>query len=97
LAVLKPVVCEGRLISLKKRKERTGFVVSDKMDKTVVVELKRFKQHPLYKRVIQRSTKIKAHDEENRCREGDEVLVYETRPISKEKHWMVSEIIRKAD
>ena len=79
------------------QKERFGRVVSDKMDKTVVVELKQRKQHKMYDRVITRTRKVKAHDEENICSIGDEVQIRETRPISKEKHWIVSEIIKKAE
>ncbi|MGM0410752.1 MAG: 30S ribosomal protein S17 [Bacillota bacterium] len=79
-----------------KRKERVGFVVSNKMDKTVSVEVERKTQHPLYKRVISQTKKYKAHDENNECNEGDKVLITETRPLSKTKRWRVKEIIRKA-
>ncbi|MFW6386544.1 MAG: 30S ribosomal protein S17 [Bacillota bacterium] len=78
------------------RKERIGFVVSDKMDKTVTVEVERKTQHPLYKRVVTNTKKFKAHDENNQCSEGDKVKITETRPLSKTKRWRVSEIIRKA-
>ena len=79
-----------------KRKEEIGEVVSDKMDKTVVVAVERKKQHPLYKRVITRTSKFKAHDEKNECNEGDRVKIASTNPISKDKSWEVEEIIRKA-
>ncbi|MFW6266088.1 MAG: 30S ribosomal protein S17 [Halanaerobiales bacterium] len=78
------------------RKERVGEVVSDKMDKTVTVLVERKTQHPLYKRVITRTKKFKAHDENNECSEGDKVRIMETRPLSKTKRWRVVEIIRKA-
>lgn len=79
-----------------KRKERIGFVVSNKMDKTVTVEIERKTQHPLYKRVIAQTKKFKAHDENNECTEGDKVKIEETRPLSKTKRWRVVDIIRKA-
>jgi len=78
------------------RKTRTGMVVSDKMDKTVVVAIADHVQHPLYKKIIKRTVKLKAHDEKNECRIGDRVLVMETRPLSKDKRWRVVEIIEKA-
>ena len=78
------------------RKERIGFVVSNKMDKTVTVTIERRKQHPMYKRVIKRSKKYKAHDEKNECNEGDKVRIIETRPLSKTKRWRVAEILEKA-
>ncbi|MBF8438021.1 30S ribosomal protein S17 [Halanaerobiaceae bacterium Z-7014] len=78
------------------RKERIGFVVSNKMDKTVTVAIERRKQHPMYKRVIKRSKKYKAHDENNECNEGDKVRIVETRPLSKTKRWRVTEILEKA-
>lgn len=80
----------------KERKERIGFVVSNKMDKTVTVTIERRKQHPMYKRVIKRSKKYKAHDENNECNEGDKVRIIETRPLSKTKRWRVVEILEKA-
>ncbi|WP_018249347.1 30S ribosomal protein S17 [Orenia marismortui] len=79
------------------QKERVGIVVSDKMDKTVVVAVERKTQHPLYKRVITRTSKFKAHDESNECREGDKVKIIETRPISKHKNWAVKEIVERAE
>ena len=78
------------------RKTRTGIVVSDKMDKTIVVRLTTRVKHPLYSKYINKSTKIKAHDENNECGIGDTVRVMETRPLSKEKHWRLVEIIEKA-
>lgn len=78
------------------RKERIGFVVSNKMDKTVSVEVERKTQHPLYKRVVTQTKKFKAHDENEECSEGDKVKIVETRPLSKTKRWRVTDIIRKA-
>ena len=79
-----------------RRKVREGVVTSDKMDKTVVVKVSDLVQHPLYKRVMKRSTTFKAHDEENQCGIGDKVRIMETRPISKDKCWRVTEILEKA-
>ena len=78
------------------RKTRVGVVTSDKMDKTVVVSVKDKIQHPLYKKIINNTIKLKAHDENNVCGIGDRVLVMETRPMSKDKRWRVVEIIEKA-
>lgn len=78
------------------RKTRVGLVVSDKMDKTVVVAIADRVAHPLYKKIVKRTYKLKAHDALNECRIGDKVLVTETRPLSKDKRWRVSEIIEKA-
>ncbi len=78
------------------RKTRVGTVVSDKMDKTVVVAIADNVRHPLYKKIIKRTIKLKAHDEMNQCGIGDRVLVMETRPLSKDKHWRVVEIVEKA-
>ena len=78
------------------RKTRVGMVVSDKMDKTVVVSVKDKVKHPLYKKIINNTYKLKAHDENNECGMGDRVLVMETRPLSKDKRWRVVEIIEKA-
>lgn len=78
------------------RKTRVGTVVSDKMDKTVVVSIADNVKHPLYKKIIKRTVKLKAHDENNSCGIGDRVLVMETRPLSKDKNWRVVEIIEKA-
>ena len=78
------------------RKTRTGIVVSDKMDKTVVVAIEDNVRHPLYKKIVKRTMKLKAHDEANECRVGDRVEVMETRPLSKDKHWRLVQIIEKA-
>ncbi|NLY48311.1 MAG: 30S ribosomal protein S17 [Clostridiales bacterium] len=78
------------------RKVRIGKVVSDKMDKTIVVEIVDNVKHPLYGKIVKRTTKLKAHDENNECRVGDRVKVMETRPLSKEKRWRLVEIIEKA-
>lgn len=78
------------------RKTRVGKVVSDKMDKTVVVAIVDNVKHPLYKKIIKRTVKLKAHDENNECRIGDRVEVMETRPLSKGKRWRVTNIIEKA-
>jgi len=78
------------------RKTRVGVVVSDKMDKTVVVAIEDRVQHPLYKKTVKSTYKLKAHDEQNTCGVGDRVSVMETRPLSKDKRWRVVEIISKA-
>ena len=78
------------------RKTRVGKVVSDKMEKTVVVAIEDNVKHPLYKKIIKNTIKLKAHDENNNCGIGDRVLIMETRPLSKDKHWRVVEIIEKA-
>ena len=78
------------------RKTRTGVVVSDKMDKTIVVEIRTRVRHPLYGKIMNRTNKIKAHDESNECGIGDTVRVMETRPLSKDKRWRLVEIIEKA-
>ena len=78
------------------KKRRTGVVVSNKMDKTVVVVTDRMTRHSLYKKYIKKRVKFKAHDEVNACQIGDTVLVEETRPLSKDKHWRVVEIVQKA-
>ena len=78
------------------RKTRIGQVVSDKMDKTVVVAIADRVAHPLYKNIVNRTYKLKAHDEKNECNVGDRVKVMETRPLSKDKRWRVVEIIEKA-
>ena len=80
-----------------KRKVRVGEVVSDKMDKTVVVAVETFRAHPLYKKAIKRAKKYKAHDENNACKVGDQVKIVETRPLSREKRWRVTEIISKGE
>ena len=78
-----------------KRKTKTGRVVSDRMDKTIVVSVERLARHPLYKRVIRLSTKFKAHDEENEARIGDTVLIEESRPLSATKRWRLVEIVAR--
>jgi small subunit ribosomal protein S17 len=78
------------------RKTRVGKVVSDKMDKTIVVAVVDNVRHPLYKKIVKRTYKLKAHDEENICRVGDTVRVMETRPLSKEKRWRLVEIVERA-
>ena len=78
------------------RKVRSGMVISDRMDKTVVVRVVDLKQHPMYKKVVRRSVKFTAHDEKNECGVGDRVRIMETRPISKNKRWRVVEVLEKA-
>lgn len=78
------------------RKTRVGKVVSDKMDKTIVVAIETSVKHPLYKKIVKSTYKLKAHDENNECKVGDRVKVMETRPLSKEKRWRVVEIVEKA-
>lgn len=85
------------MIEETKRKVRLGQVVSDKMDKTVVVEVSGPKRHPLYKKTIRRVVRYKVHDEKNECRVGDKVRIIETRPLSREKRWRVAEIVVKGD
>jgi small subunit ribosomal protein S17 len=80
-----------------KRKFFIGTVTSDRMDKTVVVEVERLVKHPMYKKYIRRLSKFKAHDSDNKCRMGDRVLIVESRPLSKDKRWRVSQIIEKAE
>ncbi|MGH7208072.1 MAG: 30S ribosomal protein S17 [Nitrospiraceae bacterium] len=79
----------------QKRREWFGNVVSNKMDKTVVVAVHRYVSHPVYDKFIRRVTKLKAHDEQNACQVGDRVKLIETRPISKEKHWRVVQILER--
>ncbi len=79
----------------EKRKVRVGQVVSNKMDKTVIVAVETPKRHPLYKKSMRRKVKYKAHDEKNQCGQGDMVKIIETRPLSKQKRWRVAEIITK--
>ncbi len=78
------------------RKTRTGKVVSDKMDKTIVVAVEDHVKHPLYKKIVKRTYKLKAHDEMNECNVGDTVKVMETRPLSKDKRWRLVEIMERA-
>jgi len=82
---------------ITRRKQREGVVVSDKMQKTVVVAVETMKRHPLYGKTIRTTKKYKAHDEENRCRVGDRVRIRETRPLSKDKRWVVEEILRRGE
>ena len=77
------------------RKTRTGKVVSDKMDKTIVVAVEDHVRHPLYNKIVKRTYKLKAHDENNECNNGDTVKVMETRPLSKDKRWRLVEIVEK--
>ena len=78
------------------RKTRVGKVVSDKMDKTIVVAIENSVKHPLYGKIVKRTYKLKAHDENNECKIGDKVKVMETRPLSKDKRWRLVEIVEKA-
>ena len=78
------------------RKTRTGKVVSDKMDKTIVVAIQNNEMHPLYNKIVKRTYKLKAHDENNDCHIGDSVKVMETRPLSKDKRWRLVEIVERA-
>ena len=77
------------------RKIRTGKVVSDKMDKTIVVAIEDHVKHPLYKKIVKKTYKLKAHDENNECRKGDIVKVMETRPLSKDKRWRLVGVVEK--
>lgn len=81
----------------ERRKRLIGQVVSDKMAKTVVVSVSQTRQHPLYGKTIRVSKRYKAHDENNACKTGDQVRIVESRPISKDKHWVVEEIVRRAE
>ena len=80
-----------------KRKTRFGWVVSDRMDKTVVVAVETPKRHPLYKKTIRRVARYKAHDKNNECGQGDMVRIVETRPLSRQKRWRVAEVITKGE
>ena len=86
----------NQAIERGKRKVRLGYVVADKMDKTVIVQVGQSKAHRLYRKTVQQRTKFKVHDEKNECGVGDLVRIAETRPISKEKRWRVLEIVEKA-
>ena len=79
------------------KKIYTGDVVSDKMDKTVVVAITRLTQHPRYKKTIKKITRFKAHDDENKCKEGDKVSIIESRPLSKDKRWKVLDIVKRGN
>jgi small subunit ribosomal protein S17 len=85
------------MIEETKRKVRLGLVLSNRMDKTVVVEVSGPKRHPLYKKIIRRVARYKAHDEKNECQVGDKVKIVETRPLSREKRWRVAEILVKGE
>ena len=87
---------EGSAIERTSRKTRVGQVVSDKMEKTVVVSIERRVEHPVYGKMVRRTKKLKAHDEENEAKTGDTVRIMETRPLSKDKRWRVVEIIERA-
>jgi small subunit ribosomal protein S17 len=87
---------EPRRAERRTRKQRIGTVVSDKMDKTVVVALQRRVQHPVYGKIIRRSSKLHAHDEKNQCNVGDQVTVIECRPLSRTKTWMLKSIDERA-
>jgi len=78
-----------------KRKKMTGIVVKDKMDKTVVIEVEKFLKHPKYHKYLKTKKRYKAHDEKNECNVGDRVLIVESRPLSREKRWIVKEVIEK--
>ncbi len=86
----------SKAIDRAARKTRTGLVVSDKMEKTVVVSIERRVQHPVYGKMIRRTKKLKAHDEANEAKTGDTVRIMETRPMSKDKRWRVVEIVERA-
>jgi small subunit ribosomal protein S17 len=87
---------EQRSTDRDERKVRTGTVISDKMDKTVVVKVQTLKEHPKYKKTVRQSTRFKAHDEQNQCKVGDRVRIMETRPLSHDKRWRVVAIVEKA-
>ncbi|OQY05390.1 MAG: 30S ribosomal protein S17 [Desulfobacteraceae bacterium 4572_123] len=82
--------------NIKKKRQLTGYVVSDKMDKTIIVNVERLVKHQLYKKYIRRTTRFAAHDETNSCKPGDKVLITESRPLSRTKRWRVSQIVEKA-
>jgi small subunit ribosomal protein S17 len=87
---------QNAAVERNSRKTRVGMVVSDKMQKTVVVSIERRVQHPVYGKMVRRTTKLKAHDEQNEAKTGDTVRIMETRPLSKDKRWRVVEIIERA-
>ncbi len=86
----------AQTVSRASRKTRTGIVVSDKMEKTVVVSIERRVQHPVYGKMVRRTKRLKAHDENNDAKTGDTVRIMETRPMSKDKRWRVVEIVERA-
>jgi small subunit ribosomal protein S17 len=79
------------------KRKMIGFVIKDKMDKTIVVEVEKFLKHPKYHKFIKRKMRYKAHDETNACKIGDEVMIMEVRPVSKDKRWLVKEILKKEE
>jgi small subunit ribosomal protein S17 len=79
------------------KRKMIGFVIKDKMDKTIVVEVEKFLKHPKYHKFIKRKMRYKAHDETNACKIGDEVMIMEVRPVSKDKRWLVKEIVKKEE
>jgi small subunit ribosomal protein S17 len=79
------------------KRKMIGFVIKDKMDKTIVVEVEKFLKHPKYHKFIKRKMRYKAHDEANACKIGDEVMIIEVRPVSKDKRWLVKEIVKKEE
>jgi len=81
----------------KRQRERQGVVISDKMEKTIVVEVTAVKPHPLYKKIVRRSSRLKAHDEQNEARMGDTVLVRECRPLSRDKTWRLIKVLTRAE
>jgi small subunit ribosomal protein S17 len=87
---------EASTLARQRRKVRVGMVVSDKMEKTVVVEVEELRAHPLYRKVLRRSHRLQAHDETNDCHTGDRVRIMETRPLSKTKRWRVVEVVERA-
>jgi small subunit ribosomal protein S17 len=89
-------MAENEVVTRGRRKVRVGRVVSDRMDKTVVVAVERIMRHPLYGKTVKRTKKFHAHDENNECRVGDVVEIMETRPLSKTKRWRVSRVVQKA-
>jgi small subunit ribosomal protein S17 len=89
-------MAENEVVTRGRRKVRVGTVVSDRMDKTVVVAVVRMMRHPLYGKTVKRTKKFHAHDENNECRVGDVVEIMETRPLSKTKRWRVARVIQKA-
>lgn len=89
-------MAENEVITRGRRKVRVGTVVSDRMDKTVVVAVERIMRHPLYGKTVKRTKKFHAHDENNECRVGDVVEIMETRPLSRTKRWRVARVIQKA-
>ncbi len=89
-------MAENEVVTRGRRKVRVGTVVSDRMDKTVVVAVERMMRHPLYGKTVKRTKKFHAHDENNECRVGDVVEIMETRPLSKTKRWRVARVVQKA-